>query len=146
MRSRHKRNKFKTIARNLMKGKLSMTATESSKQIEDRNSPIADANFVIAGGSKFLENLTKSNSTVMESSFEITLEMLTFSQERLLANIQAWNAFSACRNPGDLSAYQVEFATKATAQYADIASKLANRLISGVSRIAVPIREHTLKS
>ena len=123
-----------------------MTATESSKQIEDRNSPIADANFVIAGGSKFFENLTKSNSTVMKSSFEITQEMLRFSQERLVANIEIWNAFAACRNPGDLPAYQVEFATKATAQYADIASKLANRLISGVSRIAVPIREQTLKS
>ena len=123
-----------------------MTATESSKQIEDRNSPIADAKFVIAGGSQFLENLTKSNSTVMKSSFEITQEMLKFSQERLLANIEAWNVFSTWRNPGDLPAYQVEFATKATAQYADMASKLANRLISGVSRIAVPVREHTLKS
>ena len=123
-----------------------MTATESSKQMQDRNSPIADMNVVMADGSQFLESLMKSNSTIMKSSFEITQEMLTFSQDRLLANIEAWNAFSACRNPGDLPAYQVEFATKATAQYADIASKLANRLISGVSRIAVPIREQTLKS
>jgi hypothetical protein len=54
--------------------------------------------------------------------------MLAFSQERLLADIEAWNALSACRNPGDLPANQVEFATKAIAQYAvDIASKLANR-------------------
>jgi Phasin protein len=130
----------------MMKGKLSMTATESSKQMKDTNSPTADANFVVPGGSQFLENLIKSNSTVMKNSFEITQEMLTFSQERLLANLEAWNAFSACRNPGDLPAYQVEFATKATAQYADITSKLANRLISGVSRIAVPIGEQTLKS
>jgi hypothetical protein len=124
-----------------MKGKLSMTATESSKQMKDLNSPIADANFMMV-----LENLTKSNSTVIKNSFEITQEMLTFLQERLVANIEILNAFSACRNPGDLPAYQVEFATKATAQYADIARKLANRLISGVSRIAVPIREQTLKS
>ena len=123
-----------------------MTATESSKQMQDRNSPIADMNVVMADGSQFLESLMKSNSTIMKSSFEITQEMLTFSQDRLLANIEAWNTFSACRNPGDLPAYQVEFATKATAQYADIASKLADRLISVVSRIAVPIREQTLKS
>jgi hypothetical protein len=129
-----------------MKGKLSVTATESSKQMKDTNNPIADANFVMASGSQFLENLIQSNSTAMESSFEITQEMLTFSQQRLLANLEAWNAFSACRNPGDLPVHQVEFATKATTQYADIASKLANRLISGASRIAVPIREQTLKS
>src|ERR1700739_4300248 len=74
--ARHKRNRFKTIARNLMKGKLSMTATESSKPMKDRNSPIADANFVMAGGSQLLENLIKSNSIAMKSSFEITQEML----------------------------------------------------------------------
>jgi len=123
-----------------------MTATESSKPMIDRNSPIADANFVMVGGSQLLENLIESNSIAIKSSFEITQEMLTFSQERLLADIEAWNAFSACRNPGDLPAYQVEFATKAITQYADIASKLANQLISGVCRIAVPIREHTLNS
>src|ERR1700690_390995 len=129
-----------------MKGNLSMTATESSKHMQDRNSPIADMNVVMADGSQFLESLMKSNSTVMKSSFEITQEMLTFSQDRLLANIEAWNTFSACRSRGDLPAHQVEFATKAPAQYADIASKLADRLIRVVSRIAVPIREQTLKS
>jgi hypothetical protein len=40
-----------------MKGNLSMTAAESSKQMKDRNSPIADANFAMAGGSQFLKNL-----------------------------------------------------------------------------------------
>jgi hypothetical protein len=129
-----------------MKGSLSVTATESTKQMKDMNSPIADANFVTTGSSQFLESFTKSNSDVIKSSFEITQEMLTFSQERLLTNIEAWNAFSTCRNLGDLPAYQVEFATKATAQYADMASKLANRLISVASRIAVPVREQTLKS
>ena len=123
-----------------------MTETESSKPMKDRNSPIADANFVMAGGSQFLEDLIKANSIAMKSSFEITQEMLAFSQERLRADIEAWNAFSACRIPGDLPAYQAEFATQAITQYADIASKLANRLISGVSRIALPIREQTLNS
>jgi hypothetical protein len=47
-----------------------MTETESSKQMKDRNSHIADANFVMAGGSEFFENSIKTNPIVMKSTFE----------------------------------------------------------------------------
>jgi hypothetical protein len=47
----------------------------------------------------FLKGKLSMAST--ESSFEMTQEMLTFSLQCLLANLEAWNAFLACRNPGD---------------------------------------------
>jgi hypothetical protein len=120
-------------------------ATETSKQLRIGNSLNPDVSLFMDGGILFLENLVKSNSAMMKNSSELTQELLTFSHAQLQANIKAWQTFSACRNPSDLSACQAEFTKEAIALYSDEARKLTNLLTSVMSNTAVPIQEQALK-
>ncbi len=100
----------------------------------------------MGGGANALDSWAQSSSSMMKGTFELAQEMLTFSQMRLQANIDAWTALTACRNPGDLLECQKEFTDKAAAQCVDEANKLSSRMISIMSGAAVPFREQATKS
>lgn len=121
-------------------------APEKAKRTKAGNDLVPGLGTWIDGGSNALEGWTRSCSSMLKGSFELTQEMLAFSQNRLQANIDAWKALTACRNPADLSECQKEFTEKATAQYLDEANRLSSRIISMMSGAAVPFREQATKS
>ena len=122
------------------------TAPEKSKRAKAGNGVVPDFSSWMGGGIRALESWTQSNSSMMKNSFELMQEMLTFSQTRLRADIDAWKALTACRNPGALFECQKEFTEKATAQYLDEANKLTSRVISIMSGAAVPFRKQAAKA
>ena len=121
------------------------TAPEKSKRAKTGSAPMPDFGSWMDSGNHALEGWVQSNSSMMKSSFELAQDMLSFSQARLHANIDAWNALTACRSPDDLAACQKSFAEQATAQYLDEASRLATRMMSLMSGAAVLFREQTKK-
>ncbi len=122
------------------------TAPQKSKRTKAGNGLIPDLSSWLDSSVHAVESWTQSNSSMMNSSFELAQEMLTFSQMRLQANIDAWKALTACRNPDDLFGCQKDFTEKATAQYLDEANKVTSRVISIMSSAAVPFREQATKT
>lgn len=122
------------------------TAPEKSKRTKEANGSIRDFSFWMDGGIHALESWAQSSSSMMKDSVELAQEMLAFSQTWLRADIDAWKALAACRNPGDLFECQKDLTENATAQYLDEASKLTSRMISIMSGAAVPFREQATKS
>jgi hypothetical protein len=124
------------------------TATEpkKSKLMKAGNGGIPDVSSWMDSGIHAWESWAQSNSSLMKGSLELAQEMLTFSQARLQADIDAWTALTACRNPGDLFERQKDFAEKAAAQYLEEANKLTSRMISIMSDAAVPFREQATKT
>lgn len=121
------------------------TTLDKSKRTK-AESPIPDFSSWTGSGVRALESWTQSSSATMKDSFEFAHEMLTFSQARLQANIDAWQALATCRNPADFLECQKEFAEKATAQYLDETSKLTTRMIGIMSSATTPLRESAAKS
>jgi len=121
------------------------TTVDKSKRTKAA-SPFPDFGLWTGGGIPALGNWTQSGSATMKDSFELAHEMLTFSQARLQANIDAWQALTTCRNPADFLECQKEFAEKATAQYLDETNKLTTRVIGIMSTAAAPLRESAAKS
>jgi hypothetical protein len=109
-------------------------------------SPFLDFSSWTDGGMQALGSWTQSSAATMKDSFELAHEMLTFSQARLQANIDAWQALATCRNPADFLECQKEFADKTTAQYLDETNKLTTRVIGIMSTAAAPLRESATKS
>jgi hypothetical protein len=122
------------------------TASEKSKPTKAGNGLMPDFSPWMGGGANALDSWAQPTSSMMKGSFELAQEMLAFSQMRLQANIDAWKALTACRNPGDLLECQKEFTDKATAQCVDEANKISSRVISIMSGAAVPFREQATKS
>lgn len=121
------------------------TTLDKSKRTKAA-SPFPDFSSWTGGGIQALGSWTQSSAAAMKDSFELAHEMLTFSQARLQANIDAWQALATCRNPSDFLECQNEFAEKATAQYFDETNKLTTRLIGIMSSAATPLRESAAKS
>jgi hypothetical protein len=120
--------------------KADVATTESAKQ-DDRTIP--NGYFLGSASTHSLENITKSNSAMVNSSIELARETLEFSKTRLQANLDAWMVLSKYRNLSDLSKCHVELAKKATAQYTEAVSTILNRCANLVSTISAPGREQS---
>lgn len=116
------------------------TTLDKSKRTKAA-SPFPNLSLWTDGGIQVLGSWTQNSAATVKDSFELAHEMLTFSQARLQANIDAWRALATCRNPVDFLECQKEFAEKATAQYLDETNKLTTRVIGMMSTAAAPLRE-----
>ncbi len=90
---------------------------------------------------RVVESWAQSHASMMNGAFGLAQDMLTFSQERFQADIDAWQSLLACRNAGDLAERHKEITKKATAHYADHANKLAKRLTDLVHEAMAPFRK-----
>jgi len=88
-----------------------------------------------------LESWTQSGNGLVQKAAELSQEIMDFSQSRLRADLDAWEAITACRNPADFFECQRQFAQKATRDYFDEASKLVSRSLALMSEAAQPLHE-----
>lgn len=88
-----------------------------------------------------LENWTKSSSTLMKKNLKITEDVLSFSQTRLQANIEALKKLSSCLGLGDVLECQKQFAEKTTSHYAEEMSKLTAQFMSAMSDATALLRK-----
>ena len=121
------------------------TTLDKSKRTKAA-SPFPDFSSWTGDGIQALGSWTQSSAATMKDSFELAHEMLTFSQVRLQANIDTWQALVTCRNPSDFLECQKAFAEKATAQYLDETNKLTTGVMGIISTAAAPLRESATKS
>jgi phasin protein len=112
-------------------------ATDTSRQTKAGHDLPPKTGFVPEDSTRFFEDLMKSNTAVLQSTFEFWQEMLTFAQARLQANIGIWTALAACQNPSDVPACHAEFTKNAAAEYTEAWRKFGARL-AGVMREAAP--------
>lgn len=123
--------------------------TKETKRASTGNGAGPDFRSWMSGTNHALEDWTRSGAEMMKGAVEITQEIMTFSQNLLQADIDAWKALTACRNPGEFFECQKQFAEKATAQYLDEANKITSRIIgvmSGASARFQSEPEHISKS
>lgn len=88
-----------------------------------------------------LEHWNRSSGELMEKATELSCKMLDFSQGSLHLNLDAWQAFAACRTPEDFMRHQQAFMQKAAQQYFDQASNLVSSTLALVSSAAIPFHE-----
>ncbi|HTZ80961.1 MAG TPA: phasin family protein [Stellaceae bacterium] len=81
-----------------------------------------------SNGTQTMEGLARSNASLMQGAFGIAQEMLAFSQMRLRANIDAWSALAACRDPEELIKLQQSFTQSATTDCLNEANKVATQM------------------
>lgn len=120
------------------------TGADKSKRAKTGNGSnglILDLSFWTDGANRALESWAQCNSSLFKGAFDLAQEMLAFSQARLQADIDAWKALTACRNPGNLFECQKEFTEKATAQSFDEANKLTSWMIGVMSSATAPFRQ-----
>lgn len=64
---------------------------------------------------------------------ELSQEITTFLQHRFQADMDAWKALTACRDPNEMLECQRNFAEMATKQYLEEAKNLTAKIIDMVS-------------
>jgi hypothetical protein len=116
-------------------------ATTKPEHVTSGNGIVPDFGAWLTGHNPVLESWAELSAGMMKSATEISQEMMTFSQNQLRADMDAWKAVASCRDPGELFACQREFAEKATAQYFDEASKLTSRILTLMSDAAASFQQ-----
>jgi len=73
-----------------------------------------------------LDSWMKMNETIASCLGELSAEMLRFAQHRFQADVETNLALARCHNPEDVFECQVRCTERATAQYRETTSKLAD--------------------
>lgn len=121
-------------------------AQDEPRRATGENGDVPDVGTPPDGAHRLLESWAQSHASLMNGAFGLGQEMLTFSQERFQADVEAWQALLACRNAGDWVERQKEITEKARAHYADHANRLARRLIDILHDATAPFRKRGTKS
>jgi hypothetical protein len=90
--------------------------------------------------SQSLEGWAHASASLMKGAAELYQDIMTFSQSRFQAGIEAWQTAAACRTPADLFENQREFAEKAATQYFGQAQKIASRALELMGDASAAVR------
>lgn len=105
-------------------------AGEKSKRVTSGNGSMPDFGIWLGGNNRLLENWSRASTFMMKAAADLSQEIMTFSQNRLQSDMDAWKAVASCRSPGELFECQRELVEKATAQYHDEANKITSRMLA----------------
>jgi hypothetical protein len=104
-------------------------ATNGAKQTTTGNGSIPDFRTWMDRQSHALESWAHFNNGMMKGANDLSHEIITFLQRRFQADMDAWKALTACRNPSDMLECQRDFAEMATKEYLEEAKKLTTQVI-----------------
>lgn len=113
-------------------------AAEKSKQAATGNGAAAPW---FGGYNQAMENWAQASASLMRGAAELSQEMMTFSQSRFQAGIDAWQTAVACRTPADLFENQRALAEQATARCFEDAQKLVSRALAVMNDAAASFQQ-----
>ncbi len=76
-----------------------------------------------------VEHWTQRSAGVMQGAADLAQEIMTFSQSRFQAGIDAWKELLTCRSPDDFFKCQERFLEKAAGEYLDEVGKLTSQMV-----------------
>lgn len=120
---------------------VSMTSATKAKRQPASPAMTPDIGAWLSNYNQALASWTQSGNGMMQKAAELSQEIVDFSQNRLRADIAAWEAVAACRNAVDLFECQRQFAQQATRDYFDEASKLVTRTLALMSEATRQVQE-----
>lgn len=104
-----------------------------------------DINAWMAGYRQAFDNWMQSGDGLMKRAASLSEELMSFSRNRLQADIEAWQAIASCRSPTDFFECQRQYAEKASSDYLEEASKLTTGMVAFLSDVAAPLRSPVAK-
>jgi phasin family protein len=114
---------------------------EKSRRDASGNSAVPDLGACLTGYGQALDSWARASAALMKGMAELSQEIMTFSQSRFQAGIDAWQTAAACRSPADLFENQKELTEKAAARYFADAQKFAQRATALMNEVAAPLRQ-----
>ena len=122
-----------------------------SKSVRHRHETSTDGEAThlgwwIGDSRQVLEGLAKSNESLLRGMFDIAQEIITFSQARFRANVEALTSLSACQNVEDIVKFQQTFAETATNECLNEANKLTAQITRVLSGADFSVREKASKT
>ena len=90
--------------------------------------------FWMSGANDVLEQWRQYGTGWMTGAADLAQEMLTFSQKRIQADIDAWRSLAPCRSPGDFADWQRQFTDRSATEYLEEAARLNARLMETIAR------------
>jgi hypothetical protein len=88
------------------------------------------------GGQQAFAGWVRSNEAIVQGTFDLAQQMLSFGQARLADDLGTFRALLSCHDLGEVTRCQREFAEKAVAQYLEQANKVSGALTALFTKAA----------
>jgi hypothetical protein len=116
------------------------TVAEKREQAASGNGALPDASAWFGGYNQAMESWAQASASLMKGAAGLSQEIMTFSQSRFQAGIEAWQTALACRTPADLFENQRELAERGAARYVDDTQKFLSRAFALINEATAPLR------